>query len=103
VADGFGVGGAIANADPVDLSMNVVEVDGEPRTKRGVRSGAKQVYRDGLDDRVLPVGESAPGEPLLRPVVEDGEVVTEFSLDAARERVREAIPSLRERGAFESA
>ena len=103
VADGFGVGGAIANADPVDLSMNVVEVDGDPRAKRGVRSGAKQVYRDGLDDRVLPVGESAPGEPLLRPVVEDGEVVTEFSLDAARERVREAIPSLRERGAFESA
>jgi nicotinate phosphoribosyltransferase len=101
VADGFGVGGAIANADPIDLSMNVVEVDGEARTKRGVQSGAKQVYRDGFDDRVLPAGESAPGEPLLRPVVEDGEVVTGFSLEEARERVRESIPVLRERGAFD--
>ena len=100
VADGFGVGGAIANADPVDLSMNLVEVDGEARTKRGVKSGAKQVYREGFEDRVVPVGESAPGDPLLRPVVEDGEVVAEFSLDDARERVREAIPALLERGAF---
>ena len=100
VADGFGVGGAIANADPVDLSMNIVEVDGEARTKRGVKSGAKQVYREGFEDRVVPVGESARGEPLLRPVVEDGEIVTEFSLDAARERVRETIPALLERGVF---
>jgi len=102
VADGFGVGGAIANADPVDLSMNIVEVDGEPRAKRGVKSGAKQVYRDGLEDRVVPVGESAPGDPLLRPVVEDGEVAIEFSLEEARGRVREAIPGLRERDAFDA-
>lgn len=102
VADAFGVGGAIANADPVDLSMNVVEVDGEARTKRGVKSGAKQVYRDGLDDRVVPVGAEAPGDPLLRPVVEDGEVVVDFSLDDARERVRKAIPALRDRGAFDT-
>ena len=103
VADGFGVGGAIANADPIDLSMNIVEVDGEARTKRGVRGGAKQVYRDGFEDRVVPVGESAPGEPLLRPVVESGDVVTEFSLEESRARVREAIPVLRERAAFDAA
>jgi len=103
VADGFGVGAAIANADPIDLSMNLVEVDGEARTKRGVRSGAKQVYRDGFEDRVVPVGESAPGEPLLRPVVESGDVVTEFSLEDASARVREAIPVLRERAAFDAA
>ncbi len=102
-ADGFGVGGAIANADPIDLSMNLVEVDGEARAKRGVKSGAKQVYRDGFDDSVVPVGEDAPGEPLLDPVVEDGEVTAAFSLDAARERVRESIPDLRERGVFETA
>jgi hypothetical protein len=49
---------------------------------------------------VVPVGEDAPGDPLLEPVIENGEVVVEFSLDAARERVREAVPPLRERGAF---
>jgi nicotinate phosphoribosyltransferase len=81
--------------------MNVVEVDGEARAKRGVKSGAKQVYRDGLADSVVPLGEDAPGEPLLVPVVEDGEVTAAFSLDAARERVRESIPGLRERGAFD--
>ena len=101
VVDAFGVGGAIANADPVDLSLNLVEVDGEPRSKRGVKSGAKQVYRDGFEDRVVPVGGSAPGDPLLRPVLEDGEVVGSFPLDDARERVRESIPALRARGAFD--
>ena len=100
-ADGFGVGGAIANADPIDLSMNVVEVDGEARSKRGVGSGAKRVYRDGFEDRVVPAGEEAPGELLLEPVVEGGEPAMEFSLDDARRRVRESIPALRERGAFE--
>jgi nicotinate phosphoribosyltransferase len=102
VADGFGVGGAIANADPVDFSLNIVEVEGEARAKRGVKSGAKAVYRDGYEDTVVPRGETAPGEPLLEPVIEDGEIVTEFDLDAARERVREAVPALRERGAFDS-
>ena len=101
VVDGFGVGGAIANADPVDFSLNIVEVDGEPRAKRGVKSGAKEVYRDGYDDTVVPHGESAPGRPLLRPLVRDGEVVQSFDVDAAGDRVRTAIPALRERGAFD--
>lgn len=100
VADGFGVGGAIANADPVDVSLNIVEVDGEARAKRGVHSGAKDVYRDDYEDAVVPRGESAPGEPLLEPLVRDGEVVQSFDLDAARDRVRDAVPALRERGAF---
>lgn len=100
VADAFGVGSAIADADPVDLSMNIVEVDGEARTKRGTKSGPKQVYREGFEDRVVPADEDAPGEPLLRPVIEDGEIVPTFSLEDARRRVRKAIPELRERGAF---
>ena len=102
VVDGFGVGGAIADADPVDFSLNIVEVDGEPTRKRGVKSGVKEVYRDGYDDRVVPRGESAPGRRLLEPVVEDGEVVVDFPLDAARERALAAIDPLRERGAFGS-
>jgi nicotinate phosphoribosyltransferase len=101
VADGFGVGGAIANADPIDYSLNVVEVDGEPRTKRGVKPGAKTVYRDDYEDRIVEVDETAPGEELLEPLLEDGEIVREFDLDDARERAREAIEPLAERGVFE--
>lgn len=100
VADGFGVGGAIANADPLDLSLNVVEVDGEPRAKRGVKPGAKAVYREGYEDRIVPHDGTAPGEALLEPLVVDGEVVRSFDLDAARERARAAIEPLAERGVF---
>ncbi len=101
VADGFGVGGAIANADPIDFSLNVVEVDGEPRTKRGVKPGAKAVYRDDYEDTVVARGETAPGEELLEPLLQSGEIVREFDLDAARERARAAIEPLAERGVFE--
>jgi len=89
VADGFGVGGYVANADPVDFALDIVEVDGEPAAKRGKLSGAKQAYRTpegghhvGLAERA----ESSEGEPLLEPLVRDGEVVREFDLDAATER-----------------
>ncbi|MFB6086146.1 MAG: nicotinate phosphoribosyltransferase [Halodesulfurarchaeum sp.] len=87
--DGFGVGGYVSNADPVDFALDIVEVEGEPAAKRGKRSGKKQVYRtpDGghhvtLIDRVGPSG----GTALLEPVIEDGTVVREFDLDAAIDR-----------------
>ncbi|WP_435145513.1 nicotinate phosphoribosyltransferase [Halobaculum sp. P14] len=89
VADGFGVGGYVSNADPVDFALDIVEVDGEPVSKRGKLSGAKSVYRTadgahhvGLRDRDGP--EDA--ESLLEPVLRDGELVAEFSIDDAAER-----------------
>lgn len=45
VADAFGVGSAIASAKPVDFSLDIVEVEGKPITKRGKLSGRKQIYR----------------------------------------------------------
>ena len=91
VADGFGVGGYIANADPLDFSLDLVEVDGEPAAKRGKLSGAKEVYRTadgghhvGLRGR----GGPEDGESLLEPLVRDGEVVRAFDIDAAAERAR---------------
>jgi nicotinate phosphoribosyltransferase len=101
VADGFGVGGAIANADPIDHSLNIVEVDGEPRTKRGVKPGAKTIYRDDHEDHVVERDETAPGRELLEPLLEDGEIVREFDLDDACERARAAIEPLSERGVFD--
>jgi nicotinate phosphoribosyltransferase len=87
VVEGFGVGSYISNADPVDFSLDIVEVEGEPAAKRGKLSGKKQVYRtpDG-GHAVALVGNEVAGEPLLEPVVEDGDVVAEFDLDAASER-----------------
>ncbi len=41
--EGYGIGTSISNAPVVDYSMDIVEVDGVPRAKRGKRSGSKRV------------------------------------------------------------
>ncbi|WP_178915636.1 nicotinate phosphoribosyltransferase [Natronomonas gomsonensis] len=89
VADGFGVGSYISNADPVDFALDIVEIEGEPAAKKGKLSGTKSVYRtpDG-GHHVALADEPGPtdGESLFEPLVRDGEVVAEFDLDAAIDR-----------------
>jgi nicotinate phosphoribosyltransferase len=41
VCDAYGVGGAIADAPMIDYSLDLVEVNGEDRSKRGKRGGRK--------------------------------------------------------------
>ncbi len=93
VADGFGVGGYISNADPIDFALDIVAVDGEAVSKRGKLSGIKSVYR--TDDGGHHVGlrrtdAPADSEELLEPLVRDGTVLDSFdySLDAAVERAK---------------
>ncbi len=87
--DGFGVGGYVSNADPVNFALDLVEVEGEPAAKRGKLSGKKQVYRtpDGGHHvtLVVRVGPSG-GAPPLKPLLEGGSVVREFDLDATIDR-----------------
>jgi len=89
VADGFGVGSYVSNADPLDFGLDIVEVDGEPAAKRGKLTGKKAVYRTpdgghhvGLADAEGPTD----GDRLLAPLVRDGEIVREFDLDTAIDR-----------------
>ncbi|GAB6880023.1 nicotinate phosphoribosyltransferase [Halorubrum gandharaense] len=91
VVDGFGIGGYVSNADPVDFALDIVEVDGEPVSKRGKLSGTKHVYRTADGDHAVGLaGREGPegAEQLLQPVIRDGEVVDEalFDLDAGTER-----------------
>jgi nicotinate phosphoribosyltransferase len=44
VVDGFGVGTSLSNAPTIDYALDIVEVEGVPFAKRGIRSGRKQVY-----------------------------------------------------------
>ena len=50
VCDAYGVGGAIADAPMIDYSLDLVEVDGEDRSKRGKRGGRKRLLElpDGI-------------------------------------------------------
>lgn len=92
VADAFGVGGSIASAKPVDFSLDIVEAEGKPITKRGKLSGRKQVWRCGNGHYIKnPAGEGlnecpvckGKVEPLLRPLIQDGKIVAK--LPSARE------------------
>jgi len=94
VADGFGVGSYISNADPVDFALDIVAIDGDPIAKRGKLSGIKSVYRTddgghhvGLRDTKMP----SDAEPLLEPLIRDGEIVDDFeyALQSAIERTKE--------------
>ncbi|MGB9964237.1 nicotinate phosphoribosyltransferase [Halobacterium hubeiense] len=89
VADGFGVGSHVSNADPVDFALDIVEVGGEPAAKRGKLSGKKDVYRTrdgghhvGLAARPGPTD----GTSLLDPLIRDGELVRSFSIEDAADR-----------------
>ena len=61
VCDAYGVGGAIADAPMIDYSLDIVEVAGEDRSKRGKRGGRKRLVQ--LEDgsrRTLPANAPIP-------------------------------------------
>ncbi|WP_181684770.1 nicotinate phosphoribosyltransferase [Halorhabdus salina] len=91
VADGFGVGGYVSNADPKDFALDIVAIDGEPVAKRGKLSGKKAVYRTpdgGHEVGLASQPGPADGESLMEPLVRDGEIVREFDVEAAADRAR---------------
>ena len=61
ICDAYGVGGSIAAAPMVDYSLDIVEVDGERRAKRGKRSGRKLLIelQDG-SRTVIPAEDKLP-------------------------------------------
>jgi nicotinate phosphoribosyltransferase len=84
VADGFGVGTYISNSPTIDLSFDIVEIEGKPISKRGKTSGKKQVYRctNCYKDLTAPFDEhptctdcQKEMEPLLLPLIKDGKIV----------------------------
>ena len=87
ICDAYGVGGAIADAPMIDYSLDIVEVDGEDRSKRGKRGGRKRllVFEDGTR-RVVPDGSrSVP--PGARDLLQPLEEAASADVAALRERV----------------
>src|SRR5215217_7199175 len=92
VCDAYGVGGAIADAPMVDYSLDIVEVAGEDRSKRGKRGGRKRLVEVEDGSRLtLPASAPIPdgARDLLGPLAELG------SPDAGilRERVLQQLSS----------
>ncbi|AHF98509.1 nicotinate phosphoribosyltransferase [Halostagnicola larsenii XH-48] len=89
IADGFGVGSHITNRDPLDFSLDIVELEDEPVSKRGKLSGVKDVYRtaDGGHHVALANGDAPEdAQSLFEPLVRDGEIVREQDLEKASDR-----------------
>lgn len=84
VADAYGVGTSISNAPVIDFSLDIVEIEGEAVSKRGKKSGAKQLYICSECDKRLirSFGEGetkcpecgGKAKPVLTKVIEKGEV-----------------------------
>jgi nicotinate phosphoribosyltransferase len=96
IVDAFGVGGAVANAPVIDFGMDIVEIEGIPKAKRGKRSGIKQVYSmpDGAH-RMVPVMHKAPkgGKSLIEPFIKNGKIVKRCDMQEARKRVLQKLPA----------
>ncbi len=96
--DGFGVGTSVSNAPTIDFSLDLVEVDGNPVSKRGKYGGRKQAWKCPRCHKWITMPWSSPGgecrscrvllEPMLRKVVEKGiPVAPRERPSAIRERV----------------
>jgi nicotinate phosphoribosyltransferase len=94
--DTFGIGGAIANAPVIDFAMDIVEIEGKPKAKRGKRSGVKQVYSmPDRTHRMLPVTTKPPAQAnaLIERFITDGKIVQSSDMSLARNRVSAWIKS----------
>ena len=89
-ADAFGIGGAIANAPSIDFSFDIVEADGVPVSRRGNKSGAKEVYEyeDG-SHILLPLTSQPPEEVrcMTRIFIKNGQILNVPDMQKSRARV----------------
>ncbi|MDO8872860.1 MAG: nicotinate phosphoribosyltransferase [Methanoregula sp.] len=90
IVDAFGIGGTIANAPVIDFALDIVEIKGAAKAKRGKRSGVKQVYEQSSGKRtVLPVASKMPhgAIPLIEQFIKDGAITKRSDMVDARAKV----------------
>jgi nicotinate phosphoribosyltransferase len=90
IVDAFGVGGSIANAPVIDFALDIVEIEGKAKAKRGKRSSVKQVYElPSGKHTVLPVGNRMPHDavPLIEQFIKNGSITKQSDMAYARTKV----------------
>ncbi|AAT43589.1 nicotinate phosphoribosyltransferase [Picrophilus oshimae] len=98
----FGIGTSIASAEPVDFSLDIVNVEGTNITKRGKFSGIKDVYKcnDCGNIYVLPINSNdrceCGGElkSIMIKYMDSGNVIFNDDIESIRSRSIEAIKRL---------
>lgn len=84
VANAYGVGTAISNAEVVDFSLDIIEIEGTPFAKRGKQSGKKQLWHcQSCGARKTTLASQSPKscscggqfKGLLRPLIRDGKLM----------------------------
>ncbi len=104
VADAYGVGTAISSAPVIDFSLDIVEIEGEPVSKRGKRSGTKQLYvcdncdkrtvaSFGLEKKDCPAC-NGKANPCLEPLLEKGKLVKDYPSEKEIREYSSAQPFL---------
>lgn len=92
LVDGFGVGGYISNADPLDFGLDIVVKNGKDISKRGKLSGKKRVYREkekNIHKHSISQDTSNEIEDLMKPLIKNGEVVRNFEWRESKETLEE--------------
>ncbi len=103
VVDGYGIGTSISNAPVVDYAMDITEVEGKPKAKRGKCSGSKRVLfcRQCGERTIIPYDKkqhfSTCGKKLddiLIPVLDKGKYLIDIDPPSKiRKRVLKAVKS----------
>jgi len=87
VVDSFGVGTWISNAPVIDFSLDIVEIEGKPFSKKGKRSGKKQLWQcSSCGTRLILSSEERAAKcncggqfvPLLKPIIKEGKLVKDL-------------------------
>jgi len=94
-ATAFGVGTAISSAPSIDFAMDIVSIEGIPKTKRGKFSGEKNVFRcphchkfvvSTEQEEICPY-DNSPMENMYKKIVEGGNIIYQEDLERERKYV----------------
>jgi nicotinate phosphoribosyltransferase len=98
-ATGFGIGTAISSAAAIDFAMDIVNIEGKDKTKKGKYSGDKNVFRCNMCHSFLVsvnTSEKCPNdgssmENLYQKIIDNGNALYKENLEASRNYVLEQL------------
>jgi nicotinate phosphoribosyltransferase len=98
-ASGFGVGTAISSAAAIDFAMDIVNVEGKDKTKKGKYSGSKNVFRCrkchsylvSVNQKEKCPNDGTQMESMYQRIVDGGKVVYREKIDESRKYVLEQL------------